>query len=140
MTEDDHMDEEQFELHAADQIDDRDPRSSMMIRCDVVDALGRRFPCFLRNISRTGISARGCTGLCVGQQISVILPVIGAIGGVIRWVNRDRFGIQLEAEIMPEMLRFAGAPVEAARPKFEPLPLHRPVTDYKRPGLRHAVR
>ena len=67
MTEDDHMDEEQFELHAADQIDDRDPRSSMMIRCDVVDALGRRFPCFLRNISRTGISARGCTGLCVGQ-------------------------------------------------------------------------
>lgn len=110
----------------------------MLLRCEVIDALGRRFPCYLRNISRQGVSARGCTGLRVGQLLTLVLPVIGPIGGTVRWTGGDRFGVQLEAEIEPAVLRSAAAPAEAARPRFQLLPQHEPVTDFRRPGLRSA--
>jgi hypothetical protein len=128
---------DQFQNSSEAPADDRDPRSAMLLRCDVIDALGRSFPCYVRNISRQGVSMRGCSGLRVGQALILALPVIGPIGGTVRWIDKDRFGVLLDSEIDPNMLRSGAVSVESA-PRFQLLPQHQPMTDYRRPGLRPA--
>jgi hypothetical protein len=113
---------------------ERDPRCSMMQRCQLIDGHGRSFSCFLRNISRRGASARGCRGLRVGQKLMLILPIIGEVDVVVRWVGGDRFGLRLQDEIDPEMLMISGIELQ---PRFEPSFIHEPVGDFRRPGFTH---
>lgn len=121
-------------VEAAPQEDDeRDTRCSMMLRCQIVDGHGRRFSCFLRNISRQGLSARGRKGLRVGQKLTVVLPVIGRMEATVRWAEGSRFGLQLDDEIDAESLEFLCSP-EEIEPKFRPL--RQPPCDFRRPGLR----
>ena len=113
---------------------ERDPRCSMMQRCQLIDGHGRSLSCFLRNISRRGASARGCMGLRIGQKLTLVLPIIGEVDAVVRWVDGDRFGLRLEDAIDPDMLMISGI---EAQPKFEPMFIHQPVSDYRRPGFTH---
>jgi len=113
---------------------EQDPRCSMMQRCQLIDGYGRSLSCFLRNISRRGASARGCKGLRVGQKLTLVLPIIGEVDAVVRWVCEDRFGLRLEDAIDPDMLMISGIEVQ---PKFEPMFIHQPAGDYRRPGLTH---
>ena len=106
----------------------------MMQRCQLIDGYGRSLSCFLRNISRRGASARGCKGLRVGQKLTLVLPIIGEVDAVVRWVCEDRFGLRLEDAIDPDMLMISGIEVQ---PKFEPMFIHQPAGDYRRPGLTH---
>jgi hypothetical protein len=113
---------------------ERDARCSMMQRCQLIDGRGRSLSCFLRNISRRGASARGCTGLRVGQKLTLVLPIIGEVDTVVRWVAGDRFGLRLEDEIDPDMLMISGIEVQ---PRFEQSFIHEPVGDFRRPGFTH---
>jgi hypothetical protein len=109
----------------------------MMQRCQLIDGFGRSFSCFLRNISRRGASARGCRDLRVGQELTLILPIVGEVDVRVCWVDGDRFGLYLEDPVDPDMLMITG--IEAG-PKFEPMTIHRPVTDFRRPGFRQGRR
>jgi len=115
----------------------RDARCSMMQRCQLIDGYGRSFSCFLRNISRRGASARGCKGLRPGQKLTLVLPIIGEVDSIVRWVHGDRFGLRLEHEIDPDLLIMSAIEVQ---PKFEPLFIHQPVSDCRRPGFTHRRR
>ena len=113
---------------------ERDPRCSMMQRCQLIDGYGRSFSCFLRNVSRRGASARGCRGLRAGQKLTLVLPIIGEVDAIVCWVDADRFGLRLEHEIDPDMLMISGIEVQ---PRFQSSALHEPVGDFRRPGFGH---
>lgn len=122
---------------APDEAQERDLRCSMMQRCLLIDAFGRTMSCFLRNISRWGASARGCKGLRTGQKLTLVLPVIGEVDAIVRWVDGERFGLRLLDAIDPDLLIISGIEVQ---PKFKPMFVHQPTSDFRRPGFDHRRR
>lgn len=116
----------------------RDHRSPRMLRCEIVDPLGRSHEAFVKNISRFGLGGSGCHAIAGGQHVTVILPDIATFTGTVRWAAHGKFGILLDQEVEPELVRFVPAKNQAA-PKFQVSPLHRPVTDWSRPGFDRAA-
>jgi hypothetical protein len=117
---------------------ERDYRSPRMLRCEIIDAQGYSHPAFVKNISRHGLGGSGCEAIWPGQQVTVIFPELATVTGTVRWSAHGKFGILLDQEIVPELVRFV-PPKNAAAPKFKVSPLHRPVTDWTRPGFDRAA-
>lgn len=111
-----------------------------MLRCELIDSFGEVHSCLMKNVSRRGLGGSGCNRLAPGQRVTVILPVVGALAGTVRWSSGEKFGINLDCEIDPDVIRAAAtAPMDASgMRKFEVAPMHRPSNDWRRPGLRIA--
>jgi len=109
-----------------------------MLRCELIDSFGEVHSCLMKNISRRGLGGSGCKGLLSGQRITIVMPVLGALAGTVRWSSGEKFGINLDCEIDPDLIRTT-APTESRKSsKFEVAPMHRPTNDWRRPGLRIA--
>lgn len=58
----------------------------------------------IRDISLGGICLGGVTGLRVGQQLQIALPVIGKIGATVRWAEGDSAGCAFATKLDPVLL------------------------------------
>jgi hypothetical protein len=121
-------------MGAAFQIDDRDHRSPRMLRCEIIDTLGKSHSCLLRNISKHGLGGSGCNGLIAGQRVTIVIPELATLTGSIRWAGGGKFGIHLDQEIAPELVVFV-APKNPAAPQFRVAEYHEPLTEWR--GPRH---
>jgi len=121
-----------------DDQEQREVRSPRVLRCELIDTFGRSHSCLMRNISRRGVGGSGCDALAVGERVKVVLPAAGAVSGTVRWVVRDKFGINLDCEIDTEAVRFTGASNNASQQQqpFRVMDMHRVTNDCRRPGLR----
>ena len=115
----------------------RDQRSQRLLRCSIVDALGRTHACLLKNISRRGVGGTGCY-LLAGQPVTVLLPGLGLLTGSVKWTSHGKFGIRLDQEIDPSAITFVPGTTdrESEAPKFEVKTWHQPSNDGRRPGFR----
>ena len=111
---------------------ERDPRSSRMLRCEVVDSLGRSHSCVVRNISRHGLGGSGARELANDGRVTIIIPELATLTGTVRWVAGGKFGVQLDQAIEPELVRFVGERNEAA-PKWEVCPRYEPAAEWRGP-------
>jgi hypothetical protein len=93
---------------------EREHRSPRMLRCEVIDPVGRRHNCLVRNISRWGLGGSGTNGLATGQRVTVVLPELATLTGAVRWAGGGKFGILLDQEVVPELVRFVGEKNSAA--------------------------
>lgn len=59
----------------------------------------------IRNVSATGLMAEGTLGAAVGEQVVLELRNIGAIAGIVAWVQANRFGVAFAQPIDPVLLR-----------------------------------
>ncbi|WJS98067.1 PilZ domain-containing protein [Novosphingobium humi] len=59
----------------------------------------------IRNVSATGLMAEGTLGATVGEQVVLELRNIGAIEGIVAWVQSNRFGVAFARPIDPVLLR-----------------------------------
>src|SRR5512139_1333744 len=117
------------------ELEERDHRSPRMLRCEIVDTLGARHACLLKNISRRGLGGSCSDTLEAGQPVTIHIPKLATLTGSIRWASGGRFGIRLDQEIAPELVRFVGPRNEAA-PNFEVSAIHRIGDgDFRRPGF-----
>ncbi|WDF71680.1 PilZ domain-containing protein [Novosphingobium sp. KACC 22771] len=59
----------------------------------------------IRNVSATGLMAEGTHGATVGEMVVLELRNIGAIEGIVAWVQSNRFGVAFARPIDPVLLR-----------------------------------
>jgi hypothetical protein len=58
-------------------------------------------PVMIRNLSATGLMAEGDIAVQPGISVSVAVPNIGWVNGMVAWVQDDRFGVAFQQEINP---------------------------------------
>ena len=113
-------------------IEERDHRSPRMLRCEVVDPLGRKHACLVKNISRRGLGGTGGAMLAAGQQVTIVLPELATFTGIVRWSAAGKFGVQLDQEIDPELVRFVGEKNPAA-PNWQVCERWEPAAEWRGP-------
>lgn len=59
----------------------------------------------IRNVSATGLMAEGTLGATMGEQVVLELRNIGAIKGMVAWVQGNRFGVAFAQPIDPALTR-----------------------------------
>lgn len=59
----------------------------------------------IRNVSATGLMAEGTLGATIGEKVVLELRNIGAIEGIVAWVQSNRFGVAFAQPIDPILLR-----------------------------------
>ena len=121
-----------LDLEDGDDQDEREHRSPRMLRCEIVDPVGRRHSCLVKNISRWGLGGSGTTALIAGQRVTVVLPELATISGTVRWAGGGKFGILLDHEVVPELVRFVGEKNQAA-PNWQPSERWEPVDEWRGP-------
>lgn len=112
--------------------EERDHRSPRMLRCQIVDPVGRTHSCLVRNISRRGLGGSGTTGIAAAQQVTVILPELATLTGTVRWAAGGKFGILLDQEVVPELVRFVGEKNSAA-PNWQASERWEPAAEWRGP-------
>jgi hypothetical protein len=70
----------------------------------------------IRNVSATGLMAEGTLGATVGEKVVLDLRNVGAIEGIVAWVQSNRFGVAFASPIDPLLLR---TPAEITPPQTE---------------------
>jgi hypothetical protein len=113
-------------------IEERDHRSPRMLRCEVIDQAGRTHSCLVKNISRWGLGGSGTSALTQGERVTIVLPELATITGAVRWVAGNKFGILLDQEVVPELVRFVGEKNEAA-PKWQVCARYEPAAEWRGP-------
>ena len=103
---------------------EREHRSPRMLRCEIVDPLGRTHGCIIKNVSSRGIGGSGTANLAPGQRVTVVIPDLATVTGCVRWAGGGKFGIMLDQEVVPELVRFVGeknnTPTWVASERWEP--------------------
>lgn len=76
----------------------------------------------VRNLSAGGMMAEGTVKVLRGTQLDVNLRNIGWVGGVVAWVQDNRFGIAFVEDVDPKLAR---APLTTgdSTPRFVKPPL-----------------
>jgi hypothetical protein len=59
----------------------------------------------IRNVSATGLMAEGTLGATIGETVMLELRNIGAIEGIVAWVQSNRFGVAFAQPIDPLLMR-----------------------------------
>lgn len=59
----------------------------------------------IRNVSASGLMAEGTLGATMGEQVVLELRNIGAIEGMVAWVQGNRFGVAFAQPIDPALTR-----------------------------------
>ncbi|WP_353230991.1 hypothetical protein [Novosphingobium sp.] len=79
----------------------REPRERRLIRAKMCSDRLPAHDILIRNISRQGLSAtsRGVLPPMVDEQVSLRLPDGQVIGGAIRWVDGQVFGVLLQSAL-----------------------------------------
>lgn len=120
---------------------ERESRSGRIFQAVIANARIGSQRATIRNISVHGLGGRSPVNLEVGERVTVTIEGTGRIEASVRWVNGDRFGVQLDRAIDPARLMFANKPWDAAaaaalRPADRTATPFRPVTSTWRPGFR----
>jgi hypothetical protein len=55
----------------------------------------------IRNLSATGLMAEGDVAVLPGITVSIAVPNIGWVNGMVAWVQDDRFGVAFQQEVDP---------------------------------------
>lgn len=116
----------------------RTKRSSRIVRGTLIAPSGRECDVLIRNVSSHGLGAKAANiDLSIGDQVTLQLPNIGRIIGIVRWAANGAFGIETSKELHEDLLLFSG--VESRiMPKAEAYNVPRtfePLTDTRRPGF-----
>lgn len=88
-----------------------------------------RMPVKVRNISAGGLMAECPYPARPDEKVEIELPRLGVVTGYIRWGQSGRIGVEFDGPIDPTLAWIKSEP---------PMPIMRPVNDYKRPGLTSA--
>lgn len=116
----------------------RTRRSSRIVRGTLIAPSGRECDVLIRNVSSHGLGAKAANiDLNIGDQVTVQLPNIGRIIGIVRWAGNGAFGIETSEELHADLLLFSGAE-SGIIPKAEGYSVPRtfePQTDPRRPGF-----
>jgi len=75
------------------------PRDEVHYRARAIGPDSKPLSLLIVNMSALGLMARADTGYCVGDRLSVTLPVIGTILAEIRWSLGGRIGCELDRPI-----------------------------------------
>ena len=76
----------------------RTPRRRILARIRLVNSCGEEIDAIVRDISCQGMAAaaRGAPP-ALDEVVSVLLPSGGQVWGMVRWVDRNLFGVEFEA-------------------------------------------
>lgn len=95
-------------IPAQDAYAERGQRWRRLLRATMSNARLGHQEVLVRNVSARGLGAttRGIVPL-VGEAVTVELPEIGKIAGVVRWNSATGFGLELATAIDPDQLQVA---------------------------------
>jgi len=91
----------------------RQPRQRLMRRA-ITAVQGQVREVRLRNISSTGALVECPIPVTPGMQITLDIVGVGPVGGVVRWSQKDRFGLQFDGDF--DLTRLAPKPVKRKDP------------------------
>ncbi|MDF0541980.1 PilZ domain-containing protein [Sphingobium sp. H39-3-25] len=115
----------------------RQPRVAMLAKAQLSKGAGHTSQVLVRNVSRQGLAIKCTTvSLAAGDVVTIDLPPIGRMHGIVRWVRNDVAGIRLDQEIDPAQLLFGSR--ESIGTKAEPFRVHdrfQPEKNIYRPGF-----
>ncbi|MGB5077747.1 MAG: PilZ domain-containing protein [Sphingorhabdus sp.] len=60
----------------------------------------------ISNISSSGMACRAVYPPNVGERVSIMLGPFGEVGALVRWIDRDRFGVSFDEEVDSIAIRF----------------------------------
>lgn len=118
----------------------REPRGRRMLSASMRgDELAEQ-KIVIADVSPRGLGARA-RGECppAGTRILIALSNGLELSGEVRWVRKERFGVQLDQEVDPGQVQGAGGSWEVASRPFDPghvFDQFRPVSRPYRPGLK----
>jgi len=116
----------------------RAPRAGRLFNASIFCERRGEMPIMVRNISPSGLGARGVSGLERGERITVRLNN-ELIGAEVCWSHRNQFGVRLDTQVDPSLFTFDHKGWENSHRPLEPghvFDQFKPVTDFRRPGLR----
>ncbi|MFZ1742527.1 MAG: PilZ domain-containing protein [Pontixanthobacter sp.] len=94
-------------------------RDSLFLMADVrFDGEGFDHRVKVRNLSSGGMMAEGEAAAVRGKNLSVNLRNIGAVPGIVAWVQEGRFGIAFAKEIDPKLARAPVGNGDLSAPRF----------------------
>lgn len=114
----------------------REPRTSRLLAGQMRLEDGTIVKMRVRNLSSHGMGGKAEEPIAPHQAVELLLTGIGPVAGRVAWVRGDQFGVRLDQEIDPALATFA-APSPRESDFVVPL-RNRPVTDFKRPGVRRS--
>ncbi|MEO9469641.1 PilZ domain-containing protein [Parasphingorhabdus sp.] len=117
----------------------RELRQRRLFKVEIVTDDGCEFDAIVRNISIFGLCMKATRKPRVGQLISIRKEKFKPISGMVRWVENDEFGVQLNEALSIEKFDFSDQNVEGQLiPKDETVGRRTqvgPSISYRRPGL-----
>ncbi|QOT72114.1 MULTISPECIES: hypothetical protein [Sphingobium] len=89
----------------------------------------------VRDVSEMGLGGRCEFDLAVGESVVILLPDCRPAQGKIAWRKGQSFGVHLEAQINPEVVK-SRAPADRPAEGYQVPEAFRPSAETKRPGFR----
>lgn len=117
---------------------ERNNRSSRIIRAVLVAPDGSEHDLLIRNVSHHGLGAKIATILVrAGDRLVMRLPNIGEVTGTVRWTRGEALGIQTDEAIDIDLLFFRGEdrPIAVKADGYRTPRSFEPDTDPRRPGF-----
>ena len=98
-------------------VESREPRVSQLVSIGLSSAKHKNVRVVVRNLSPHGIGARGDVELSLCERITVHFSDGRDVGGIVRWLRKNTFGLLLDEEIDPTILQPRAPAVGAIVPR-----------------------